>query len=434
MRLLLVGAFPYPHDQGSQVYFQEQAIALRAAGADVSLVTYGAGRKLAGRGIDDRSSGEYWRAIDGFEHHASPAWTAPSSLRSGPGWARPLADLGLAMTLRDAVASCSGEGPDDAYDAILTHNAEAALVALYALPRPRPPILYCVHTILGEELSKYLKRPEYKEFSRSTDEFKAIGRTARGLDRIGAGIDRWIAARVDAWLVLTQSAERVMRQSSKAPGALVAPPAPDPELAQEPPRPGEVARRHALEPGRFFLYSGNLDPYQELDILAATAAELASRMDTPPILVVANHIGRHGDRIAVPPGWAEAMPGVEFRGVKSAWEMQSLLAGARASLVMRRAVGGFPIKLVNSLAVGRPVIAFHEDEWGLEDERNSLICSPDQPVMTLANAIERLANDDVLAKRLAAGARALYLERHQPEEAAAETLGLLGQIGVIRKR
>ena len=33
MRLLLVGAFPYPHHQGSQVYFQEQAIALRSAGA-----------------------------------------------------------------------------------------------------------------------------------------------------------------------------------------------------------------------------------------------------------------------------------------------------------------------------------------------------------------------------------------------------------------
>ena len=44
MRLLLVGAFPYPLGQGSQIYFQEQAQALRAAGADVEMLTYASGR------------------------------------------------------------------------------------------------------------------------------------------------------------------------------------------------------------------------------------------------------------------------------------------------------------------------------------------------------------------------------------------------------
>ena len=81
MRLLLVGAFPYPHHQGSQVYFQEQAIALRAAGADVELLTY-ASRGPVGDDLDR------WRAVDGFLHHKAPAWTAPSagaSLERTPG-------------------------------------------------------------------------------------------------------------------------------------------------------------------------------------------------------------------------------------------------------------------------------------------------------------------------------------------------------------
>jgi hypothetical protein len=64
----------------------------------------------------------------------------------------------------------------------------------------------------------------------------------------------------------------------------------------------------------------------------------------------------------------------------------------------------------------------------IEHERNSLICSPDRPVTSLADAIERLAKDDALAMRLAAGARALYLERHLPERTAAETLALIEQI------
>ena len=84
MRLLLVGAFPYPHHQGSQVYFQEQAIALRAAGADVELLTY-ASQGPVGDDLDR------WRALDGFLHHKAPAWTAPSGLRSGPSLGKPLA-------------------------------------------------------------------------------------------------------------------------------------------------------------------------------------------------------------------------------------------------------------------------------------------------------------------------------------------------------
>ncbi len=126
------------------------------------------------------------------------------------------------------------------------------------------------------------------------------------------------------------------------------------------------------------------------------------------------------------------MPSVVFREVTSAHEMQGLLAAARASLVMRRAKGGFPIKIVNSLALSTPPIAFHDTEWGLTHDSDSLICSPDdpseRPSKSLARAIERLARDDLLAKRLSAGARALYLERHLPERAAAETLALIERV------
>ena len=133
MRLLLVGAFPYPHHQGSQVYLQEQAIALRAAGAEVDLLTYPVAAPIG----DDP---ERWRALDGFRHLTPPAWTARVPLRSGPSRGKPLADLGLAMTLRHAVASSSAG--DDAYDAILTHHVEATLAAVHGLPRrARPPIV-----------------------------------------------------------------------------------------------------------------------------------------------------------------------------------------------------------------------------------------------------------------------------------------------------
>jgi len=428
MRLLLVGAFPYPHHQGSQVYFQEQAIALRSAGAEVCLLTYASNSSRISPGAapapGGRSPDEHWRALDGFELRTSPGWTAPASLRAGPSWAKPLGDLGLAMTLRHEIASHSG---NNAYDAILTHNVEAALVALHGLPRGRPPVVYCAHTLLGEELSAYLRGPETKGLSVSKAVFGESTRWLRGLDRVGEGIDRWIAQRVDGWLSLTQSSFRVMRQFSSAPGALVPPALPDPERSSAGMSPADVAHKHALEPGGFFLYSGNLDAYQELDILAAAAVDLAHRSATPPVIVIASH-GPTAD-------WAQAMPGVEFREVESAAEMQALLSAARASLVMRRAKGGFPIKLVNSLALGTPVVAFHDKEWGLTHEGDSLICaSPEPPAKSLADALERLAGDEALTKRLADGARALYLERHRPERAAENTLALLRRVEAFQPR
>ena len=101
---------------------------------------------------------------------------------------------------------------------------------------------------------------------------------------------------------------------------------------------------------------------------------------------------------------------------------------------MRRAKGGFPIKLANSLSVGTPIIAFHEREWGLTHERDSLICPAERPGSALADAIERLARDEALAKRLAAGARALYLARHRPEQIATETLALVEAIQSLGAR
>jgi glycosyltransferase involved in cell wall biosynthesis len=423
MRLLLVGAFPYPHDQGSQIYFQEQARALRSAGADVSLLTY------ATRTGPDA---ERDPALAGLDHWCPPSWTSPRSLRSGPSWEKPLADLGLAMTLRDAVAS---KARHDAFDAILTHNAEAAVAALAALgsrSQRRPPIVYCAHTLLEQELRFYLKPSKDIDFSSSRSELsRSLGWRALALERLGGMVDRGIARRVEGWIALTQTSTRVMRQFSRAPGALIPPPIPDPELRSVALDPAAAADRHGLEPGRFFLYSGNLDGYQELDILAAVAAEARRRGSKCP-LVIASHAGPA--RGAAPRDSSAPAAGIRRLQVDSAFEMLGLLAAARASLVLRRSAGGFPIKLANSLSLGTPPIAFRSADWGLSDGRDSVVCSPEQPVTSLARAIERLEVDDAEVARLSAGARALYDDRHRPERAAARTLDLLEEILVRRRR
>jgi glycosyltransferase involved in cell wall biosynthesis len=412
MRLLLVGAFPYPHHQGSQVYFREQARALRAAGADVELLTY------ASRIQNPAPE----RASEDFVHHTAPGWSAPRSLDSGPSWGKPVADLALAMTLRQTIASNSYH---DAYDAILTHNAEACIAALLALRGASVPHVYCAHTLLGEELSHYVKHSKRKKFSGLQESNSWL---RRGLASLGRLVDRQLARRVDGWIALTHAAQRVMRQSSIGPGELIPPPIPDPEADPEALDPAHTAERFGLEAGAFFLYSGNLDGYQELEILGEAAELLGEAIPDPerrPTLVLASHDLRGEARGA-------GMPGVTFRHVPSAAEMQALLSAARASLLMRQARGGYPIKLANAHAVGTPTIAFHDWEWGLRDGENSMIVSAERPAATLAGAVLRLAADDDLAARLGRGARALYRAQHQPEQVAARTLALIEKI--LRER
>ncbi len=415
MRLLLVGAFPYPHHQGSQIYFQEQALALRTAGAEIELLTYASGLEPAAHS----------RALDGFVHHTPPAWTAPRGLGAGPALGKPLADLALAMTLRQRLASYCGH---DAYDAILTHNAEALIAASagrLGLANEAPPIVYCVHTLLGSELSTYFKFSKKKAFS-SHPEKRSTFR--RGIDALGRGIDRQLARRADAWIALTHSSHRVMRQSSTRPGQQIAPPIRDPRLDSQRLDPGKTAQRFGLEPGGFFLYSGNLDGYQELEILASTAELLAQTIADPkerPVLVVASHDPEGEHRIA-------QMPGVEFRHVSRANEMQALLASAQANLLMRLAEGGYPIKLANAHSLGVPSIVFHAREWGLRDGVNALVATPDRPAASLAGLILRLAGNAGLAARLGAGARRVYESEHQPDKVANRTLALIEQVISLR--
>jgi len=413
MRLLLVGAFPYPHHQGSQIYFREQARALRNAGAEVELLTYASG-------LDKNEDGS---TTEGFLHHTPPAWTAPRRLSSGPAWGKPLADLALAMTLRQKIASKFGP---DAYDAVLTHNVEAFLATLLGRVgrfARQTPVVYCAHTLLGEELPTYAKHLKVKGYST-----KSVAPPGSWLGRplawLGRRIDRLIARRADGWIALTHSAQRVMRQSSTAPGERIAPPIPDPRQTPDRLDPVEIAQRFGLERDAFFLYSGNLDGYQEIEILGAAAALLAEAVvdaSRRPTLVVASHDPSCSERIA-------AMAGVEFRHVSAAAEMQALLEAARASLLMRRAVGGYPIKLVNAHAAGTPSIAFHAREWGLHDGQDAMVASADRPAATLAGSILKLSGDADLVARLGAGARRLYEAHHRPELVAAQTLSLVRKV------
>ena len=109
MRCALIGAFAFPHVQGSQVFAKAQAHALCNEGWEVSILSYGGGAPA--KGLDCHEIDRRW---------------VPESARSGPRFKKPLADLALARKL---VAL----DRERRFEIVLAHNAEAAAAAFHGL-------------------------------------------------------------------------------------------------------------------------------------------------------------------------------------------------------------------------------------------------------------------------------------------------------------
>ena len=305
-------------------------------------------------------------------------------MRSGPHWSKPLADLALAQTFSKTAREAKAQG--DAFDCVLAHNAEAAVLALAVRPWTRVPVIYVVHTILRHELSAYL--PE----------------AIRGpSNQTGQTVDRWIARHCDGLIVLTDEAAQELKPHTTAP-LMVIPPG---HFQEESPTGEDISRvchRHDLRPDRYALYSGNLDRYQDLDLLEK-AAHFITQPELP--IVVACH-----DAQAVALARRSDHPALRYLRVEDFKEMRSLIHGAESLILPRRRPGGFPIKLLNYMEAGRPIIAFEGIAPTLVSGESGLLLHRRASGRELAQAILRIRKEAALGPRLSEAAKKTLEKEH----------------------
>jgi len=385
IRAAVLGAFPFPYPQGSQIYVTDQSRALARQGFAPTLLTYG-------RGKGD--------IPDDLEVVPSPRWLAPRKMRSGPGLGKFPADAAL-------LATYLAHHRRKPFDVALAHNAEAAVVALAARPLVGVPVVYVVHTILRYELSSY-----------------AAPRWAKGLDAIGAGLDHWIAKRADGILALCQDAIDILEPHARGPLALI-PPGLDPARAPDAKTQQDACALHQLEPGHFCLYGGNLDGYQDLELLARAAQRLdALEPKGFSQIVIATH------RLDTVPEVLRGLARLRCIQVDDFEQMRSLIHAAQSVVLCRRRRGGFPIKLLNYMEAGRPIVAFDGIAPGFGHLENAWLLPPDADGDAVAEAIAGLASDTQLAERLGGAARNLLETAHRWPELAEKTRifveGILG--------
>lgn len=314
MRSLHVAALAFPTQQGTQAALHGMLCALSAAGHDTHLLCYPI-HQGAKPDVEMRP----------YHIHRVPGPLRQRSTRSGPSFEKGLLDVALAVR---AARLCAELSPD----LIVAHHVEAGLCGLLLRQR----VLFLAHTSLRTELPSYFPRP-----------------VGGALAFLGAGLDRFLCARHPGALAVSPLLARLLSAEPGCPVGSIGIPWPLalPTSAEE--RRAARQRLNLSPEHEVVLYAGNLDAYQGLDALVSALATLAVRR---PKLVWLLATGSSPDAFAR----KLAASGLAQRTVITSLEDEShrrrVHAAADVCVVPRGAAGGVPVKLLDTLARGAPVV------------------------------------------------------------------------------
>lgn len=385
-RVAVVAACTFPSPRGSQVLVRSVVEHLAAAGHEVHLLTYA-------------GAGDY-RPPEGVRVHATPArFGLPPA---GLGWSKALHNLLLLGLLRRVVS-------DERIDVIHAHNYEAPLLAYWVRGRTGVPVVYHAHNALSDELATYLPKGWRRRLARW----------------VGRRLDEQVPRRADHAIALTPELARFLvacgvdgeRVSVLAPVDL----------------PGEAVDVPPAERaggGFVVTYAGNLDPYQDLDVLFA-GFERLRRDCAAAVLEVVTHDADWRRRLTPRlDGWLAA-GAVRVRVEAEYAGVLARMAAADVLVCPRSSWSGYPIKLVNYARAARPIVAAAGSAKGLVAEDSALVFADGDPE-DLARALRRLHDEPDLAARLAVAARRRAGEVAGGAEFASHLGAIYGKIGNVR--
>jgi glycosyltransferase involved in cell wall biosynthesis len=293
-------------------------------------------------------------------------------IAAGPSFAKPFQDLALIATIRRVVR-------ENEIDVVHAHNYEGLLAALAARVRP---IVYHAHNAMADELPHFFP----------------------GTRRLGSWMDKTWPRRADRII----APHSVLAEYLAGCGC-------DPAQIHVIPPPLEVdlfTPRPVSNGIPAVLYTGNLDRYQNLQGLLRIM-ELVRAQIPAARLVVATAARLRLDDM---PG-AERFPTPDFQSLCEALADDVVLACPRVSW------SGYPIKVLNGMAAGRPVVAFKSAGYPIASRFNG-ITVPDNDDAAFAESLVQLLRDPALRERLGSSARATIAAQHNYREIAEATAGV----------
>jgi len=159
------------------------------------------------------------------------------------------------------------------------------------------------------------------------------------------------------------------------------------------------------------VYVGNLDAYQNLDLLYRAMERVWERRPHTPF-----RIGTASQLPAgrpAPPAAAQVLPVPDLDALRALLRDDSVVAVPRVSW------SGYPIKLLNAMAAGRPVVACRGCAHPIIDGETGIVVS-DNDVDAFVQALIALLDDKVRRARMGEAARSHVRSHHAPAAIAAE--------------
>jgi glycosyltransferase involved in cell wall biosynthesis len=362
-RVAIVAACPFPTLQGSQLLIRKLAEGLGRRGHETVVVTYA-------EGLEEMSASPIRRIrrLPGFR-----------ALGSGPRAAKLVLDAALLFRLLDVIER-------ESIEVMHAHNYEAALIGLAARRLTGVPLIYHSHNALAEELPTYFR-----------------GRTARRLARaLGALADREVPRRADHCIAICRELVGFLRARGVGAEAIeMIAPGGSPEefptcsVAEA----ATIRARFGFGERPVLLYTGNLDGYQNLELLLASIG-IVRRTVGDALLVLATHATPRD----LPPHLHRLPPGVRLVTAGDFATVRDLIQIADLALCPRREWSGFPMKLLNYMAAAKAVVVSAGSAKAVRHGRNGVVVDEHGPD-AYAAAIIGLLTDPARRRRLGAAAR-----------------------------
>ncbi len=340
---------PFPTRQGTQVLVTHLARSLVEAGHEVHLITYG--------------YGEYEESFPFMVHRAQ---RVDVGFRSGPSLLKPAADAALLLTASRVITAHRCE-------LIHVHNVEGLGIGALLKLQHDLTVIYHSHNSMGLELPTYYKRGAVRAFA--------------GL--VGEMVDRTLPRVADAVIAFDQAhAEQHARHGVSQDRIAVIPPGLSVrELGERTDARGRGLDER-LPVGRRLLYAGNPDGYQNLGLLYEALKHV--RRTKPDVrLLIASHHPRDAFASELEAHGVEDE--VEHVHCQSLEEISEAHAVADVGVCPRSIWTGFPIKVLNYLAAGLPVVGCEGAVGSAVDGDSGVLAEaePEAFARAISEALER---------------------------------------------
>jgi glycosyltransferase involved in cell wall biosynthesis len=369
--IAMVAACPFPANHGSAASIREMSDTLSQMGHAVHIVTYSTGQKDI--------------VVRYAKVHRTGPFRPETNAKVGPSPEKFREDLALFQLLRRVIKR-------EQIEIIHAHNYEAALIGVMAKWITGRPLLYNAVNLMSDELAGY-------RFIRPASLARAI---ARGLDWFVPIFPDHVTAvspELRQWFVKRGIAERKV---DMIPAGIV------PELFDKA-DPEKIRRGHPINGRAVVMYTGILNAFQRIDYLLRAFAVVSKQLPDTLLMMVSALVSeshqREHKKLADQLGISEAIMWIAPHSLE---DLPNYLALANVTVISRPECPGHPVKLLNYMLAGKPIVCFEGAAKGLRHLHDALIVR-DHDCEALGNGIVTLLKNRELAVRLGENARATVL-------------------------